>query len=705
MSRYRLICDSPERIRLAEDALRSASLISNDIETWPYRKTEKDSHPTKFAMILACFSCSEGDFAFPLQNRKHPGAGTPFHIDSILSAIRRINALPTPQVGQNFGYDVQWYLRYGLPVANWAFDTMVMFWSRWPELPKDIAFICSVLLDDHQYWKEGLKSQSWEGFLDYGMDDTARTLTACEAMIPWLIDDPAIRRNFVHGMLRCQAAASMNAFGSAIDERMLESIETELRAETEAAESRLRYLLADPEFNVNSPKQKAGVIYDILGAQPMNAKGKPVRSRAKASTGQVPLRLVKQGGVVQKRIVEAMEAVLIPGKQISNIVQMPQLPLENGHRRFLTFFDGVGTITERFASRGSTFGHGGNAQNLRKKYRRFMRADPGHFLLEVDLSGADAVYVGFEAEEQALIDCFVNRRDVHANTASLLFKQWSYDDVVAGKKADDPAVVHPITGVRQISKKVGHGSNYLMANYTMLMTSTVPTIIAAARADGHPDSYKWSLRQLAEYCGVLENRYRNGYPRLRRGGSDSWYHEISAQLRLGYLDSIYGFRFHTLGDPKDEATLRVGAAFYGQSNTAGRCNAALYELAFGVRTLRFRDGDAPDAHEPALRVTAKDHGIRIVRQVHDSLTFQCDASHPGLAEGLSRVFHVFHRPFVCKNRVFALGIDAEVSTHWAHDAVGVSTADDILEWLATNPEVYDLSTPWQLPETPIGDTL
>lgn len=700
MNRFQLICDSPDHIAMAVDALEKASLIANDVETFPFKKTQKGAHPTKFALTIASYSCTGGDFAFPLLQTKHPASGAPYYIREIMFAIRHINALPIPQVGHNFAYDVQWYLRYGVPVLNWAFDTMVMFWAKWPELPKDLAFVSSILLDDHQYWKEGLKSQDYRGQLEYAMTDTHRTLRICEHMIPMLLEDEHMRRNFVHGMLRCWAATGMNAFGSYVDEAMIESTEKQLRAEAEAALEKLRFIIADPVFNPNSPKQKKILLYKILGSPMRNRKGRPVKYEKKASTGAVVLRIVKQEGVIPNRIVTAIEKVLDPTKQISNIIKMPMLPTRSGRRRFLTFFDGVGTITTRFASRTSTFGHGSNAQNMRKKYRRILRADPGHFTLEADFAGADAVYVAFESEEPAMIDVFVNNKDMHATTASNLFSQWSYEAVVAGKKADDPKVTHPITGIRQVSKKVGHGCNYLMAAYTLLMTSTIPTIIAAAKEDGYADSYLWPIKRLTEYCEVLESRYRNAYTRLKREGSDSWYRELGEQLKAGRpLESIYGFTFATLGDPADDANLRVAAAFYGQANTAGRCNAALSELVHGIRTQRFRDGPAPDSSSPTLRVSVREHGIRVVRQTHDSLTFQCDARHPGLGEGINRIFTVLRRPFVCKGREFALGIDVDVGINWAHDPVPVRGTTDVLKWIAENPQLFEVSPIGELRET------
>lgn len=688
--RLRLICDTQDKIDLAVSNLEKSALTANDVETHPYQRSMKNATVEQFALTVCAFACETGDFVFPLQNSKYPGHGAPENIDAIFMAIKHINSLSIPQVGHNFTYDVQWYIRYGMPVRNWQFDTMVMFWALWPMMPKSLSFVASILLDDHQYWKQGRKDDNWLDFLNYAAKDVWATLRICKLLIGQLLEDSPeaaqYRRNFLHAMLRCYAATEMNAYGAAIDEEVMHDIQVTLEADAEIALKRLQYLVADPQFNPRSPKQMKELIYEILGEQPKNAKGRPVKDYAKASTGQVVQRLVKQTGPIHSRIMRAIEANSVPQKQLSNVVNMPQFPIiGTDRRRFLTSFDGVGTITTRYASRQSSFGHGGNAQNIRKKYRKFIRADPGGFFLEIDFSGADAVYVAFESEDETLINIFEQGLDLHAMTGSLLFTQWTYDEIIKGKKAGLAEVIHPIYGVRQISKKVGHGANYLMAKMTLLMTATIPTIIGAAKANGHLDAGGWKIPQLADYCGELETRYRSGYKRLQR---NAWYHDIADHINEHKaVETIYGYTL-PITDPPTDAVLRLAAATYGQASTAGRTNAALYELKFGIRTVNFRDGPASDRHEKALKVTSAEHGIRIVRQTHDSLTFHCDSKAPKLEAGLRNIFHVMRRPFVCKGREFALGIEADVSINWAHNDTRVSCASDIKEWLQANEELF-----------------
>src|SRR3546814_6400588 len=55
-------------------------------------------------------------------------------------------------------------------------------------------------------------------------------------------------------------------------------------------------------------------------------------------------------------------------------------------------------------------------------------------------------------------------------TCALPISFFPYDWIVAGKKAGDPDVVHPTRGVRQLVKRVVHGSNFMMAAMTLYLT-------------------------------------------------------------------------------------------------------------------------------------------------------------------------------------------------------------------------------------------
>src|SRR3546814_5394435 len=70
--------------------------------------------------------------------------------------------------------------------------------------------------------------------------------------------------------------------------------------------------------------------------------------------------------------------------------------------------------------------------------------------------------------------------DGHAIHGELFFAR-PYDWIVAGKKAGDPDVVHPTRGVRQLVKRVVHGSNFMMAAMTLYLTMGRDAVVVAAK--------------------------------------------------------------------------------------------------------------------------------------------------------------------------------------------------------------------------------
>lgn len=691
---WRLICDTPERMDGAAEWLGDCALLAVDVETIPHVRRSKRSkarldNPQPIAMTVVSYSgvTDENEmrsYAFQLTTRKSSIANPPQHLGHIIQTIRHINTNNVRKTLHNGVYDAAWFLRYGAPLREWAYDSMVMWWARYPDLPKTLDFVSSILLDDYAYWKMGRKEEDFLAHTAYAMQDTECTLRNTIRLLPWLRTDTNMRRNFMMAMLRCLAGLEMTMRGCPIDFEQREKLRLELESDREQALAHFRLLAADPEANPNSPKQMKKLFYGMLGAEPHNARGRPIRKvtrKNQPSTGFFALRAIEGQHPILRAVVTAYNNAKKPAKQLSNV-----MGIEFMDGRFRTNYHGCGTTTSRFSSSSDQFGFGDNAQNIRKKYRSMIRADDGCLLLEVDFSASDDIFMSYESEEPKKIELIESGRDTHSyNASEVFFTNWTYADVVAGKKNDDPRVVDPITGIRQITKKTTHGANYLMAGMTLLMTAGRDAIIAAAQVLGHPDAGSWSMARLAEFCEYLDNRYRLFYPRFARAGQHSFYTDLQRGLvKRGSFTTCFNYRQRFQNDPLDQATLRACAATVGQANTAGRVNLAMDELVHGARMVRFRDGEAPDANEPALRITEREHGASVRFQTHDSLTFNIDPSHTDWREGVKRILHVMRRPVLCRGRVFSVGIEADVQVHWAKDAREIHDVAGIESWLGDN---------------------
>lgn len=674
------IIDNVDDVRQAEKFLSRCVLIANDVETLPdYGLLTVNG----YSGIVD--SGETRTYVFPWYLDKNPKAGVPDFADYAFNAQRGINASGIPFSFHNGPYDLFYHLRYQLPVANYAWDSMTMFWSMLPELPKRLDFVSSIILDDYQYWKGDRKSDSWNTYLLYNGKDCDRTLRNTLHMMHMLSADPKASTNFVHAHMRVVACLAMSMRGMKIDQTKLDSHAVALKAKAEAELEKLRFMIADPEFNPNSVPQKTELLYKVLGIKPRNAKGRVVKLED-ASTGAIAMRAMRQDHPLFSMIVNQIMATMEPAKQISNVIGIPR-SLDN---RVYTTYHGTGTTTTRLSSTKNPIQVGTNLQNIRADFRDIMVAEEGnHVLMDMDLSAGDDVFVSFESGDPRKIELFRSGRDAHAQNATIFFPHWEYDSVVRGKKANDPLVVHPITGIRQVSKKVSHGCNYLMAGMTLLMTAGREAIVGAAKELGFDDAWLWSSEKLVSFCGELEARYRAFYTRFQRHGVDSWYSDLKAEVKsTGGFTTPFNYFQRFLSDPDDDSVLRAVAATAGQAGTAGRINMAMMEMTHGFIPTHFRDAENPDRFEEPLRVTPADHGVALRLQTHDSFTWNINLDHRNWQEGVRRIFTIMQRPVVIRNK---LTHDYEVFTVRTETSIGKAWGKKMTEIKTLTPDAIQLA--------------
>lgn len=658
------ICDSIAHIDYAKDFLSRCKLIANDVETWPEIQLMSVNG---YAGILPSGTIEA--FVFPFTKERSPFSDPPDTFTYAYQAMREINLLGIPFTYHNAGYDLFWLTRYRMPVRNYAFDSMTMFWSLYPELPKDLAFISSILLDDYQYWKGAGKSDNQATYLRYNALDNIRTLQNTIKLAAMLNQNPRANRNCTDAMRRVISCLQMSMWGLAVDESALVIMGEELEIEAATQLKRLRYLVADTEFNYRSPKQMKHLLYTIFGAAPRNAKGRRIRNTNAASTGAIVQRYVAEEGPLQKAIMNSVKAAMSPAKQISNVIGM-----KRKWGRVYTGYNAIGTTTSRLSSSESPLKIGSNLQNIRKKYRHWMVPDcnPQDLFLEVDFSASDDVFVTFESADPEKIKVFRSGADAHATNVALLFPNWSYEAVVAGKKAGDPRVVDPVRGIRQGIKKVAHGCNYLMAETTLLQSVGVDSIKAAALEYGYADAMSWTFEKQRAFCGELEQIYRGHYRRLSQPGTKgSWYNDLTEEaVKTGGFTTPFLYFQRFLTDPHSHDVLRALAATAGQAGTAGRINMAMDEFVHGYIMPEFRDALNPNAMAKPLRIGHRINGVRLVLQTHDSFTFHINRGDSRWQQGIRDVITVMTRPVVIRNKLtqdletFSIGIEVEGGHSW-----------------------------------------
>jgi hypothetical protein len=288
-------------------------------------------------------------------------------------------------------------------------------------------------------------------------------------------------------------------------------------------------------------------------------------------------------------------------------------------------------------------------------------ADDDHLILDIDYSQSDDVFVAYESQDPDKIDVVVSGKDAHAVNGELFFGK-SYDSIVAGKKADDPVIVHPIYGIRQLSKRIVHGTNFQMAALTLYITMGRESVVAAAQLLGFADAGSWDQDRLVQLCGKLMAKYRSKYKRLT---SKEWYADIARELETtGQMVNAFGITRQFLGDPKDNGTQREATAFIGQSDTAGNMNRVMYEVDWGWMPQKFRDGPNPDWGDQPRKMTYESDGFGFHLQVHDNFVAQLNTQHRRWKHSAHNLLHVMERPIIIKGRTVRIKAEAELGLRW-----------------------------------------
>ena len=586
----------------------------------------------------------------------------------------QILANDVPKVAHNGSYDLSYIFRYGWYVNNYVFDTMLMMHATWPTVPRSLYVGASMFLDNYRFWKDDAKEVDEDGktkwvtpreadktfaYWLYNGLDCANTLELCLAILRFWTGETENRypenragnyfwRTYVRKFaIEFGPVAYMSMTGIRADANRQAALSMQLKQQAAKARSDLSVLLGDPDFNPNSPPQTAFVIYDLLGIKPLTRKGRVTDKRI--------LQKFADLHPVYNDVITSIWAVKEP---LNNASKYGEMPLLAG-THFAYQLKASATTTARLASSKHNLGYGTNVQNLPKPMRVMFTAEPGEVLVSADYSQSDSYFVAFESGDEAMMKAVTDDRDTHSVHVEFFFGH-KYEDVVAGDKAKASWVVHPVTGVRQIIKKVSHGTNYDMGGDTMLLNirreaaiTMVNALLSSVNAKTFMkymglDASKgagfyegqgalWSDPQLAKACDFAQRLYYARYPELKRWKVDA---VADAHMTFGVIEMFGGSCTRMLCAPSKNP--RFVPAAKGQGGTAGNINNAMLRLYY-------------------LADDMWQDGFRMTIQVHDELVSSIPEGKWYLAE---RKVAIMETPCEIKGRKFTIPVEADLAYSW-----------------------------------------
>lgn len=387
----------------------------------------------------------------------------------------------------------------------------------------------------------------------------------------------------------------MQVKGMKVDHEALMVTKKEVEKEILNKQIELDKIVGHP-LNVNSPKQCAQYFYIELGLPAiLSSKTKSV------TTDDMAMQRLVRG--------TAKHSSVYAAKLVQELRGLHKL---NG-TYLCTTIDPDGRIRGSYNPRGTKFGRlsssktledtGLNYQNIPPEFKKFLVADPGKVLMELDKRQAEWVVVAYYCNDANMIKAIQDGVDVHAYTASLMFnlpiEVIKYEDGLIGHSTQAQEIYEIRKGdellskimtpqwprgmsMRQCGKKSNHGLNY----------DEGPNQFALINEMEIPESRR------------IINLYHTIYPGIRMGLHEA----VKKQLQKDRtLVNCFGRRVRFLGQ-WESSLWKSAYAMIPQSTVVDSLNTGMV-LIYNNKWL------------------TTDLDIDILAQIHDSILIQIPIEH------------------------------------------------------------------------------
>ena len=513
------------------DAVQYLKQIYNNRDT--YKVAIDLEHITPGAHISWFGISHSKDFGMSIQfinNRQHC---FPENDEiELWSWIAKICGSGIPLIFHNASYDVMnlWH-NQGVWCENVHFDTLLAAHVVWPEFPRDLGFLASILLSVPA-WKHTGGKQYEHGA--YNAADACNTRALYEPLEAKVLEDPYYSKTFAIEMAQIEHTGFMQLQGMSIDTQerdRLREIQTEKMKKLEVGLSKI----LEKPINLSSPKQLANLLYVDIGLPTQYKRRKSVKDKRTVTTDKEALEklYIKTEHPILKLILEH--------RRIEKTLQFINVDL-SPEDKVHTSYNIAGTKFGRWSSSKSIildYGSG-NLQNIDRDVRSMYKAPSYPYLdmdkivlLQADYKGAEAHVVAHLIQDFAIMKAFDEGLDVHKITASNMFKV-NYNDVTDKQ--------------RKVGKTLRHGVNY----------SAGPMVLA---------NWLKVTKKVAE--GYLKD-FHNGTPQLK-----IWHESLKADLnKTRTLITPLG-RKHVFMERWGDQLFRSAYSFIPQSTIGDLLNLAM----------------------------------------------------------------------------------------------------------------------------------
>ncbi len=329
------------------------------------------------------------------------------------------------KIGQNIKYDLNIIKRYGLHLEGPIFDTMLAHYIIDADLRHGMDYLSGIYLGyqpvsiTELIGKKGKNQLSMsdvglEKIKEYAAEDADITLQLKHKLAPELEEKKGVELLQKLELPLIDVLSDMEIEGIKINEAFLNDYSKELEGELTTLEKEILSLAGVP-FNISSPKQLGEVLFDHLKLDPKAKKTK---------TGQYKTDEDVLLGLSEHEIVKKILTVRQLQKLKSTYVDALPTMINPQTGRVHTSFNQAVAATGRLSSTNP------NLQNIPIKTDRgkevrkaFVPRNEDYVLLSADYSQIELRIIASVAKEEAMIEAFINRLDIHAATAARVYNK------------------------------------------------------------------------------------------------------------------------------------------------------------------------------------------------------------------------------------------------------------------------------------------
>ena len=329
------------------------------------------------------------------------------------------------KIGQNIKYDLSILKNYGLEIREPLFDTMIAHYLIQPETKHNLDDLCEqylnfkkittdTLIGGKGLFQKTMRDADLIQLRDYSCEDADFTLQLKQALEPEL-NGSGVRPLFDEiEMPLIPVLADMEMTGVKLNISELGVYAEVLRKQIIDIEREI-ITIAGEEFNISSPKQLGVILFEKMKIDP-NAK---MTKTKQYSTSEETLEKLQDKSPIVGKILEYRGLK----KLLTTYVEALPQQINPKTKRIHTNYNQTIAATGRLSSTNP------NLQNIpirdengRELRKAFIPSEGDYTFLSADYSQIELRIMAALSKDQQMIDAFSHNQDIHAITASKIYK-------------------------------------------------------------------------------------------------------------------------------------------------------------------------------------------------------------------------------------------------------------------------------------------